>query len=342
MRTLIPLLIACAIGCNNTPTTLAPATNQPVTITAPTMGTQYTVKLYDVPAGTSEAELKTGIESQLNQINSAMSTWQDDSELSRFNQNESTDWFEVSPETASVVAEAIRIHKLSSGAFDVTVNPLLKLWGFGPYGRPEKTPSAAQIAAVQPVIGSDKIEVRTDPPALRKTHPSAQIVLSGIAKGYAVDRVADWLTEQQIATFLVEIGGEVRAKGTKPDGMPWSIGIEKPTPDQRSVQRVIQLSNRALATSGDYRNFYEEAGQRYSHTIDPRTGKPITHRLAAVSVVAESCMTVDAIATALMVLGPEAGYNLAVEQKWAAYFLVHDGEQFVEKQTPQFEPFIQP
>jgi thiamine biosynthesis lipoprotein len=332
----IAALSACAAGCGTAPNKSIPAAEEPLVITGPTMGTEYTIKLFNVSQNLTEAELKSGIESMLDKINDAMSTWQDDSELSRFNHSGSSDWFEVSPDTAEVVAEAIRVHETTDGAFDVTVNPLLKLWGFGPYDRPEYVPTAEEIAAVQIDVGCENIKVRRDPPALRKSRPKVQIVLSGIAKGFAVDRVVEWLDEQGVSACLVEIGGEVRAHGTKPDGQPWVIGIEKPTPGERSVQKVVELSNRAMATSGDYRNYYEQDGRRYSHTIDPRSGKPIAHRLAAVSVVADSCMTADAVATALMVLGPDEGYNLAVERDWAAYLIIRDGDRFIEKQTPRF------
>jgi thiamine biosynthesis lipoprotein len=332
----------CASGCGTAPNKPKSAAKEPIVITGPTMGTEYTIKLFGVPDGLAEAELKSGIESTLDEINAAMSTWQDDSELSQFNHSEGGDWFKVSADTAEVVAEAIRINETTDGAFDVTVNPLLKLWGFGPFDRPEHIPTAEEIAAVQSDIGCEKVNVRRDPPALRKSRPKVQIVLSGIAKGFAVDRVVEWLDEQGVSACLVEIGGEVRSRGTKPDGQPWVVGIEKPTPGERSVQKVVELSNRAMATSGDYRNYYEQDGRRYSHTIDPRTGRPIAHRLAAVSVVADSCMTADAVATALMVLGPDEGYNLAVERDWAVYLIVRDGDRFIEKPTPRFRELSEP
>ena len=338
----VVVLGLCASGCGTATKQPIPAAEEPLVITGPTMGTEYTIKLFGVPDGLGEAELKSGIESTLDEINTAMSTWQDDSEISQFNNSDGSDWFEVSADTAEVVAEAIRINETTDGAFDVTVNPLLKLWGFGPFDRPERIPTAEEIAAVQGDIGCEKINVHRDPPALRKGRPKVQIVLSGIAKGFAVDRVVEWLDEQGVSACLVEIGGEVRAHGTKPDGQPWVIGIEKPTPGERSVQRAVELSNRAMATSGDYRNYYEKNGRRYSHTIDPRNGQPIAHRLAAVSVVADSCMTADAVATALMVLGPDTGYNLAVERDWAACFIVRDGDRFIEKQTPRFRELSEP
>ena len=167
-----------------------------------------------------------------------------------------------------------------------------------------------------------------------------EIVLSGIAKGFAVDRVSEWLSAQGVSSSLVEIGGEIRTGGTKPGGHPWSVGIEQPTAHTRSLQKTISLTNLAMATSGDYRNYFEKNGQRYSHTIDPRTGRPIEHRLASVTVIDKSCMTADALATAMMVLGPVDGYNYAVEQELAAYFIVHHGDRFIEKPTPRFTELL--
>ena len=358
-RLAAPLLCLSLIGCGPANTADAPvrecdgsqafpavSAGEPLHIAGPTMGTRYNVKLVHLPAGVSLNKLQSGIDQTLRKINDRMSTWQADSELSRFNQSRKTGWFDVSAETALVVTEALRVSRLSGGTFDVTVNPLLRLWGFGPNGGHDGLPTDTEIAKVSQRVGYRKIHVRAAPPALRKDRGDMEIVLSAIAKGFAVDRVAEFLEGRSVTVYMVEIGGEVRARGEKSDGSGWTIGIEKPTPNQRSLQtgpfaKIIELSDLALATSGDYRNYFEKDGIRYSHTIDPRTGRPIEHRLASVTVVARNCMHADAMATALMVLGPEDGYNLAVGKELAAYLIVHGDDGFVEKTTPEFAELVQ-
>ena len=186
--------------------------------------------------------------------------------------------------------------------------------------------------------GYEKLEYRLDPPALRKLHPELTIDLSALAKGYGVDVLAEYLEEVGVQDYMVEIGGEIRARGTNPDGQVWRIGIEKPEPGgQRSVYEALPLEDLGMATSGDYRNYYELDGERLSHTIDPRTGRPITHKLASVTVLHEECAFADAYATALNVLGPERGYELAVSLKLPALFIVRVDDRFEEKATPAFQ-----
>ena len=343
-RLALVLAATLFVGCRDAATDLGAsnASGRPLLLAGPTMGTRYTVKLAGLPSGFSQERLRSGIEEVLAEIDRQMSTWRDDSELSRFNTSSTTDWFPVSPELAEVAAEAKRIHRLSGGAFDVTVKPLTDLWGFGPKGRPERIPTQAEIEAALKRVGGEKIEVRDDDRALRKGRPDMQIVLSAIAKGFAVDRVAAFLDEANVPAYLVEIGGEIRARGDRPDGTAWTIGIERPISGHRTVQKVIRLKDLSMATSGDYRNYYEAAGKRFSHTIDPRTGRPIQHGLASVTVVDERCATADAWATALMVLGPTEGYNLAVERNLAAYFIIRRGDRFVEKTTSRFDELTGP
>lgn len=332
------LAISFAIGCFDS----EDGNSKPVvTLTGQTMGTNYTVKLNHLPVGVTKKALQTEIDRRLEAVNNQMSTWRPDSEISRFNQSESTDWFEVSPATVKVLQEATRISELSDGAFDVTVSPLVALWGFNrPDGKQGDVPTDEDIAAIKQHVGYELVTSREKKPALRKSHPQTTIDLSGIAKGYGVDVIADYLTESKISAYMVEIGGEVRARGRKPDGSAWTIGIEKPTESGRELLQAVALVDRALATSGDYRNFFEQDGKRYSHTIDPRTGRPIEFRLASVSVVSESCMTADALATALMVLGPRDGYNLAKKQGWAVLMVVRTDDGFEQKSTPEFQRIL--
>lgn len=304
------------------------------------MGTHYTIKLASLPNDTSLQDLQAAVETRLQTINNQMSTWIETSELSRFNKQTATEFFAVSPETALVVAEAIRISQLTEGAFDVTVGPLINLWNFGEQPGLDRIPTDDEIAAAQLEIGFNKLEVRTDSPALRKERGSVYVNLSAIAKGFAVDEIAEYLCNVGITGYMVDIGGEVKTAGSKADGTPWRIGIQSPLKLQSDVYKSVTLRNQAMATSGDYRNYFEKQGKRYSHTIDPRTGRPIEHRLASVSVIHQSCMTADALATAITVLGPEAGYDLATKEKLPILLLIYDGSGFIEKATPEFESLI--
>jgi thiamine biosynthesis lipoprotein len=325
------LVIGMTDGCTEHPDPPAP-----VVISGRTMGTTYLVKIARPPVNFSLSKLQAATGEVLEQINDAMSTYRTMSEVSRFNRSPSTDWFGVSPETALVVAAAQQISRESGGAFDVTVGPLVNIWGFGPGANQRQVPSAEKIAQALADSGFQNLQVRKVPPALRKSTGKLVIDLSAIAKGYAVDRIAALLEDSSINNFLVEIGGEIKTRGAKLDGSAWTVGIELPDDEQRNVQEVLALSSSALATSGDYRNFFERDGRRYSHTINPRTGRPVTHQLASVTVVADSCMLADGWATALMVLGPEQGYAYALRQDIAGLFVSRVAEGFSHRPTPAF------
>ncbi|WP_082806059.1 FAD:protein FMN transferase [Marichromatium gracile] len=308
----------------------------PVELQGRTMGTHYSVKLYGLPDTLSAEQLQAQIDARLEQVNDLMSTYRPDSELSRFNASDSGDWFPVSLELAALVALAERISIFSIGAFDVTVGPAVNLWGFGPGQPPEQLPSDAQLAEVRERIGFPRLEYRLDPPALRKEKPGVYVDLSGIAKGHGVDQVAAVLEAAGVTDYLAEVGGELRASGTKPDATPWRIAIERPEPGVREVHRIVTLHDAAMATSGDYRNFYEHDGKLYSHTINPITARPVTHTLASVSVIAADCAQADALATALLVLGPEAGLALAEAHDIAAFFVVREGDGYSDRATSRF------
>ena len=301
-----------------------------------TMGTIYGVRIPALPGGLTGAALKTRIDGILSAIDGLMSTYRSDSEVTRFNAAASTAWFPVSAETASVVAASLRISRLTGGAFDVTVAPLVALWGFGAGAETPSDPSPARIAAAMARVGYRRIEVRTAPPSIRKARADIRIDLSAIAKGYAVDRVAGLLEAAGIADYLVEIGGEIRCRGRNDRGMAWGVGIERPVAGRRSVHGLIRLDAGALATSGDYRQFYVRDGRRLSHIIDPRDGRPVAHGLASVTVVADTAMRADALATALSVLGPEVGRALARRLDLAALFIVREGSGFRELASPVF------
>ncbi len=300
-----------------------------------TMGTRYTVKTGALPASLERKTLHAELEEILARINVRMSTYDPDSELSRFNAAPTTEWVPMSAETVRVVEEALDVSRMTGGAFDVTVGPLVDLWGFGPAPRAEEPPSEGEIAAARERVGFERLHARASEPALRKDHPQLRVDLSAIAKGYAVDQLAEHLESRGVSDYMVEIGGEVRAQGSHPRGRSWRIGIERPVSHERSLQRVLEIRNRGLATSGDYRNFIERDGKRLSHTIDPRTGRPVSHELASATVMARSSMRADALATGLVVLGPEAARNLAERERIAALLIIRSGDGFREESTPE-------
>lgn len=314
------ILLACLAGCGRRPIELKIPVAQ--MIQGQTMGTTFTVKFIATSHTPTEAAVTEAVAKELELVNAQMSTYIASSEISQFNNSLSTDWFPVSAETAEVVQLALDISEQTQGAFDVTVGPLVDLWGFGPSGRKDTIPPEAFIADALKRCGYTKLQVRRTEPALRKQIPTLRVDLSGIAKGHGVDRVAAVMEGLGITSYFVEIGGEVRAAGKKAGNQPWRVGIEKPVEDVRDIQTAIDISDRALATSGNYRTFYELDGQKLWHTIDPRTGRPTTQPALSATVIASSCAQADALATALMVLGAEAGTQLADASDWSAMITI--------------------
>ena len=305
----------------------------------PTMGTTWSVKIV---AGGFDAEerarIRGAIDAELDRVVRLMSTWETDSELSRFNRHRASTPFTASAETLEVLRVAREVSEASGGAFDVTVGPLVEAWGFGPMERPPRPPSEAEVARLRERVGHHLVEIDETSGTLTKRHPDTVCDLSAIAKGHAVDRVAEALAALGHTDFLVEIGGEVRARGARPDDRPWRVAIETPDPEARILHRVVELRDRAMATSGDYRNFYESEGVWISHLIDPRSARPIDHGLASVSVIHPQAIWADAWATALIVLGPEEGFELARREELAAYFMIRKGEGgLATRATPAFE-----
>jgi thiamine biosynthesis lipoprotein len=283
-----------------------------------TMGTTYSVKaVVSASDPSDEAELKPEIERLLREISRQMSTYVVDSEISLFNESQSTEPFLVSSEFAGVVQRAIRWSGESGGAFDITILPLLDLWGFGPKQKlPLLTgdlPTKELLQQTLQWVGFEKLSISND--SLVKAHPALKIDLGAIAKGYGVDAVFEWMLARGFDRLMVEIGGEVRASGKNLRGSDWKIGVRKPIPrsgseGQAVLQWILPLRGQAVATSGDYESFFELDGQVFSHEIDPRTGYPARNGVASVTVVAPNCMDADALATALMVLGLEKGMEL--------------------------------
>ncbi|MCK5902283.1 MAG: FAD:protein FMN transferase [Cocleimonas sp.] len=295
------------------------------------MGTQYHISIpfqADYPIKQQQQQtLQTAIDARLIAINQDMSTYQKHSTISQFNQSRQSHWFPVSKAFLFVIQQAQRISDRSNGAFDITIMPLVNLWGFGTT-TPPQFPQSNQIEQLRQQIGYQALKTQSQPPAIKKIKPQLMLDLSAIAKGYAVDEIAKLLEQQGFDHFLVEIGGEIRTKGHNKQRKPWRIAIEKPTSLGRFVQQGVLLHNIAIATSGDYRNYYEKQGVRYSHTLDPKTGRPITHQLASVTVLNDSAMIADAEATTIMVMGEKKGKIYAQQKGLTVYMIFRDHQKF--------------
>ncbi|MFQ5505136.1 MAG: FAD:protein FMN transferase [Planctomycetota bacterium] len=341
-RILLPIFLVAFVGISAYRLVWAPTPPSGASFSGEVMGTRWSVHVADANlTPKARASLSRTIEEGLDRIDGLMSTFRDDSELSRFNRADAHRPFSVAPETLEVFEIAREVSELSGGAFDVTVGPLVAAWGFGATDRIPAPPTDADLALARQRVGFARVEIGTG--SLTKSRDDVACDLSAIAKGYAVDRVAAALQERGHRDFLVEVGGEVRANGRRLDGAVWRVAIERPDGNVRGIFDVIPLRDRALATSGDYRNYYEVDGRRFSHTIDPRSGRPIEHRLASVSVLHREAARADALATALDVLGPEAGYALAEVHGLAAYFIVRGADGvFTFRETPAFRRAREP
>jgi len=308
-----------------------------VGFSGPTMGTTYTVKFYTNENMDSAWQYKSDVDAVLVRINEQMSTYDSESELSRFNQLPINTEMQISSDLAYVIDQAVMISKMSNGEYDVTVGPLVNLWGFGPGKKVDTLPSDEDIVSAQQKIDFAAIELNGQ--TLSKTK-DIYIDLSSIAKGYGVDKLAKKLEQLGIESYLVEVGGEIVSKGLKPDGEPWRVAIESPNGGHSVIQKVVELTDVAIATSGDYRNYFERNGIRYSHTINPKTGKPITHRLVSVTVIEKNATLADGFATAITVLGPDKGLAFAQDNGLAVYMLVKEDLGFVELYSKAFEPYL--
>ena len=301
--------------------TRTPDLPEQTVVSGEALGTTWVVKSVEAYSPETEQELRTIIEGALAEVDAQMSTYRADSDLMTINESDSLDWFDVKGELQAVLAESFEIGRQSRGAFDVTVGPLVRAWGFGPDNH-RIPPKADVLEALKATVGQDKLTLEQS--KLQKVHPSVEIDLSAIAKGYAVDLMVERLEASGRSNLMVEVGGEIVARGVNTQGKVWRLGVEKPTENDRTVHEVVELKDSAMATSGDYRNYYEVDGQRVSHLIDPRTMQPITHRLASVTVIAPKCSTADGWATALSVMGEKEGLALANELGLAALFIVRD------------------
>ncbi len=286
-------------------------------------------------------DVAAAVADELQQVDAQLSTWRQDSEVARFNASATDDWMPVSAPVAALTIEAQALSRRTEGAFDVTVAPLVQLWGFGPDAPAHgPAPSEEAVAFAMRRVGWHHLEARPDPPALRKRLAGLSLDFSAIGKGHGVDRVAERLVNLGCDSFLVDIGGEVRTLGQGPRGGPWRIGVEQP--DGGAPQWVLRLSGQSAATSGDYRNFRTLEGRRLSHAIDPRTGQPSSHALASVTVVAARAAEADGLATAIQVLGLDAGWRFARREQLAALLLVRGASGFERRYTESMSQYLQP
>ena len=311
------------------------------------MGTTWSVVVPQPPDGVDAERLQQVVDEVFREVNATLSTYDPSSELSRFNQYESTSPVAASPMLCEVIAIAADVSEATGGAFDVTVGPLVGLWGFGSAGGDvsgARAPDAAALEGARSQVGRDKLIVDRVAGTLKKTVPELSVDVDGIAPGYAVDLVAERFEHIGVQRYLVELGGELRGRGMSPERRPWRVAIEAPLGGERRPYALVALDGQGLSTSGDYRDSHLIDGRRVSHTIDPRTGAPVGHRLASVTVVHSTAALADAYATAFMVLGPRDGLELATRLGIPALFIERseDGREFTERATESFQLLRRP
>ncbi|MBB45372.1 MAG: thiamine biosynthesis protein ApbE [Rhodospirillaceae bacterium] len=327
------LILFILIGCFGEETG-----QSPISINGQTMGTTYNVTVVDNPLRLSKENLKKRIEKTLNEVNDKMSNWYDQSEISIINNDNRGKPIDLSQELFDVIKLSTDIHIRSNGAFDITAAPLINLWGFGPNKSERKIPSVSEVNAALELVGQTKLlKLMTGLNQLKKRNSEVSINLSAIAKGYGIDRVASTLKKQKIQNFLVEIGGDLITSGTNKNGKAWSIGIEAPNFGSQIVQSVIKIKDQAMATSGDYKNFFERNEIRYSHIIDPKTGYPIRHKTLSVTVLAKSAALADGWATAMLVLGNNDGMIIANKLNLPVFFISSHEKTFITASSEEFK-----
>ena len=333
----MPIIITVLFACARYP--------QALELNGYTMGTNYLIRVIASDKTQATETLAAIIEESLADLDQRFSTYLDSSEINQFNNHTGDDWFEISPAFLNILQQGIRISELSNGAFDMTIGPLVDLWGFGPSHSQETLPRQTEINSLLEATGFNFLDIQEYPPALRRTQPGVKLDLSAIAKGFAVDQIWELLDQTGFSAYMIEVGGEVRTRGGRADGSDWMIGIENPFFDAGNdsmelIQNVVPLRDLAIATSGDYRNYFEHEGQRYSHTIDPRTGWAVSNKLAAVSVISEKAIDADALATAFMVLGVEASMDLAVREKIATQLILRTPTGAQVLQSPAYKSYL--
>lgn len=331
------LLIA---GCDNSSAPSA-STSAATVLEGKTMGTFWRVSVINLDNEKSEA-LRKKVQAQLDADDMLLSTWKNDSALMQFNHSTSLSPWPVSEAMADIVTESLRVGAKTQGAMDITVGPLVNLWGFGPDKQPVKTPDQAQIEAAKARTGLQHLKVinQSGSQYLQKDITGLFVDLSTVGEGYAADHLARLMEHEGISRYLVSVGGALVSRGMNADGKPWRVAIQKPTDRENAVQAIVDINGHGISTSGSYRNYYELDGKRISHVIDPQTGRPIEHKLVSVTVIAPTALEADAWDTGLMVLGTEKAKQVVREQGLAVYMIFKEGDSFKTWTSPQFESFL--
>ena len=336
------LLGACVLfsGCDSATPPATPASTATV-LDGKTMGTFWRVSVIGVDEAKAQA-LRAKVQAQLDADDRLLSTWKNDSALMRFNHAADTRPWPVSEAMADIVTLSLRIGAKTHGAMDITVGPLVNLWGFGPDKQPVATPDAQAIAAAKARTGLQHLQVinQSGRQFLQKDIPDLFVDLSTVGEGYAADHLARLMEQEGISRYLVSVGGALVSRGMNGEGKPWRVAIQKPTDRENAVQAIVDINGHGISTSGSYRNYYELDGKRISHVIDPQTGQPITHKLVSVTVIAPTALEADGWDTGLMVLGPEKAQQVVREQGLAVYMIVKEGEGFKTWMSPQFRTFL--
>jgi len=300
----------------------------------PTMGSSYSIQYVRHAGLPAPAEVRVQVEKILSDVDRQMSTYRSDSDIERFNNLPANHCQTMPAPILELVRVGERLSLQSDGSYDLTVEPLLNLWGFGPQAREEKVPSAEALAEVQQRVGHNHLRIEGD--QLCKD-AAVEVDFNSIAAGYAVDTIAAELEALGIHDYLAEATGELKAVGKKLDGSPWRIALEEPRDDQQVAERIIAVDGYGVSTSGDYRNYFEQGGRRYSHTFDARTGTPVLHTLASVTVIHPSALMADGLSTLLLILGPERGWDYAQTHDIAAFFVIRADTGFVTRTNQAFE-----
>jgi thiamine biosynthesis lipoprotein len=337
MRIALAVAALALAGCALRPATRETAPSVETLISGETMGSAWTVKVAgELPM--SAGELQAGIQARFEVVNQALSTWRADSALSRFNASPSPQWQDVDAELATVLAYALELGAASGGAYDVTVGPLVNLWGFGPDPATFRAPDPEAIARAKSRVGWHRVEVDVPRRRARKP-PDVYVDLSSLGKGRGVDRVAEYLDALGVAHYLIDLSGKLRARGNNAAGVAWRVAVERPGADVDSGQismdpAVVSLRDASIATAGDYRRYFESGGRHYSHIIDPHTGAPVSHATVSATAIADSCMEADAWATVFMAMAPREALALAAQRGVPALLIQRRGKAFIQDSSP--------
>ncbi|OYQ00785.1 thiamine biosynthesis protein ApbE [Pseudomonas mandelii] len=300
----------------------------------PTMGSRYSIQYVRHSSTPGPKAVQAEVENILAEVDRQFSTYRSDSDIERFNDLPANRCQKMPAPILKLIRFAQQLSEQSEGAYDLTVEPLLNLWGFGPQAREEKVPAARALAEVRQRVGYQHLRIDRD--QLCKD-AAVEVDFNSIAAGYAVDTIAEKLEAMGIRNYLAEVTGELKAAGKKLDGSAWKIALEEPRDDQQVAQKIIAVDGYGLSTSGDYRNYFEQDGRRYSHTFDARTGAPVSHTLASVTVINPSALMADGLSTLLLILGPERGWDYAEKHDIGAFFVIRADTGFVTRTNQAFE-----